>query len=173
MKPTVAALLFVGLCLAPPQVAADEAKATDVESIDAILGALYDVISGPSGKQVDWERLRSLFIAEGHIIGDPTGGTSPVVWSIEAYIETFDPILTSADFWEWEIARRTDHFRGVAHVFSTYEGRRTKDSPEPDVRGVNSIQLIDDGSRWWIVSIVFQGATDEQPLPKKYLPSGE
>ncbi len=38
------------------------AKPSDVESVDAILKALYDVISGPAGQKRDWDRFRSLFL---------------------------------------------------------------------------------------------------------------
>src|SRR5688572_18845337 len=36
------------------------ANPADVASIDAIVAALYDVISGPAGKKRDWDRMRSL-----------------------------------------------------------------------------------------------------------------
>jgi hypothetical protein len=172
MKTRFPVALLLALCLGLPFGASAEPQAepADVESLDAILTALYEVISGPADKQIDWDRFRSLFIAEGIVVGDPTGGTSPVVWPIESYIETFDPILTKTDFWEKESARRTESFRGIAHVISTFEGRHTNSSAQPDVMGINSIQLTYDDDRWRIVSIVFQGATSEHPLPKRYLP---
>jgi len=34
---------------------------TDVATIDAIIHAAYDVISGPAGQARDWNRERSLF----------------------------------------------------------------------------------------------------------------
>ncbi|MCL7961140.1 MAG: hypothetical protein M8861_13185, partial [marine benthic group bacterium] len=41
----------------PPMVAAE-----DVESANAIIAAVYDVISGPAGAERDWDRMRSLFL---------------------------------------------------------------------------------------------------------------
>jgi len=35
---------------------------------------------------------------------------------------------------------------------------------------VNSIQLMNDGERWWVVSIYWLGETERMPLPKNYLP---
>jgi len=37
------------------------------------------------------------------------------------------------------------------------------------MRGINSIQLFYDGSRWWIVSIYWQQESPEYPIPEKYL----
>lgn len=174
MKNGLATAAFIAFAVVvAPQTALCESnpplpKPDDLRSIDGIIAALYDVVSGPAGEQIDWDRMRSLFIPEGHIIGDPLGGTSPVVWPIDKYVETFDPLLTNAGFWEKEVARRTEEFRGIAHVFSTYEGRREEHSDLPIVSGVNSIQLMHDGKRWWIVSILFQGATPEHALPAKH-----
>ena len=38
-----------------------EANPADVASIDAIMKAVYDVISGDAGQKRDWDRFRSLF----------------------------------------------------------------------------------------------------------------
>ena len=36
-------------------------RASDTTSPDAIIAALYDVISGPAGQARDWDRFRGLF----------------------------------------------------------------------------------------------------------------
>jgi hypothetical protein len=43
---------------------------------------------------------------------------------------------------------------------------------EPFARGINSFQLMNDGSRWWVVSIYWQGEGASNPIPTKYLPGG-
>jgi hypothetical protein len=48
--------------------AAPAANPSDVGSIDAILHAAYDTISGPAGQQRDWKRFRSLFVAGARLI---------------------------------------------------------------------------------------------------------
>ena len=40
------------------------ARPADVASIDAIMRAVYEVISGPAGQKRDWNRMRSLFTAK-------------------------------------------------------------------------------------------------------------
>jgi hypothetical protein len=146
------------------------ARAEDVASIDAIIAALYDVISGPAGQARDWNRMRSLFIPGARLM--PTGvrpDGSTVVRILEAndYIATSGPMLERVGFSEREIARRVEQFGHIAHVFSTYEGRM---ETEPTViRGINSIQLLNDGTRWWVVSIYWEAESPSNPLPEQYL----
>jgi hypothetical protein len=150
------------------------ARVGDVESIDAILAAVYDVISGPAGKKRDWARMRSLFIPEGRMMATGKGKDGKIgkrVMDVEGYISTSGPFLEEKGFFEREVARRTEQFGNVAHVWSTYEARMKADDEKPFMRGVNSIQLWNDGARWWVVSIYWQAETPEMPLPEKYLTS--
>lgn len=150
------------------------ANPADVESIDAIIAAAYDVISGPAERKRDWDRERSLFIPGARLI--PTAKVAgrndvdlePLVLDVEGYIERVEPLLTTG-FYEKEIARKTEQFGNIAQVFSTYESRHGLDDPEPFMRGINSIQLFYDGTRWWIVSIYWQHESREHPIPTKYL----
>jgi hypothetical protein len=41
-----------------------------------------------------------------------------------------------------------------AHVLSFYESLRSPSGP-PFERSVNSIQLLNDGLRWWIVNVMW------------------
>jgi hypothetical protein len=72
-------------------------------------------------------------------------------------------------FFEKEAARKTEQFGQIAHVFSTYESRHTPDDQKPFQRGINSFQLMNDGTRWWIVTIFWEGEDEKNPLPQKYL----
>lgn len=145
------------------------AEPEDVESIDAIVAALYDVISGPPGEARDWNRMRSLFIPGGRLM--PVGPRGPGVGmrllEVNDYIALSGATLERVGFTERELARRTERFGHIAHVFSTYEGRaQTEDMV---VRGINSIQLVNDGTRWWVVSVFWEAETDENPLPAEYV----
>jgi hypothetical protein len=68
-----------------------------------------------------------------------------------------------------EVARRTERYGNMAQVFSTYESRHDAADPKPFERGINSFQLMNDGHRWWIVTIFWQGETSAGPIPKEYL----
>ena len=148
------------------------ANPADVGSMDAILAAVYDVISGPAGKKRDWDRMRSLFIPGARLVPTgprPTGGYGARALTVEDYVTRAGPLVEKEGFFETERARRTESFGQIAHVFSTYESRHSADDAKPFQRGVNSIQLMNDGKRWWIVSIFWQGEDEKNPLPEKYL----
>jgi hypothetical protein len=155
-----------------------EANPADVATIDSIIAAAYDAISGPAGKKREWDRERSLYISGARLI--PTAmdaGTErvdprPHILDIEGFIARVEPFFDRSGFYEKEIARRTERFGQIAHVWSTYESRHNEDDPEPFMRGINSIQLFNDGTRWWIVSIYWQQENVSAPIPEKYLPGG-
>lgn len=168
------------LAFAPPAAArafvtpssAQVAAPADVASPEAIVAALYDVISGDAGVARDWHRFRSLFHPSGRLIpiGGPAAGPATLTpLTPDGYIERAEPFLMRG-FHESETARRFERFGHMAHVFSTYDSRRAASDPQPFARGINSIQLFHDGSRWWIVSVYWQGETPVTPLPAEYLP---
>jgi hypothetical protein len=149
------------------------ANPADVASVDSILAALYGVISGPAGKKRDWDRMRSLFIPGARLIPTgqrPSGEYGSRVLSVDDYIQRAGPLFEKESFYEKEASRQTDEFGKIAHVFSTYESRHSPDDAKPFQRGINSIQLMNDGKRWWIVTIFWQGEDEKNPLPSKYLP---
>jgi hypothetical protein len=163
----------------PKPAAPVEAKPEDVRSIDSIVAALYDTISGPPGRR-DWDRLRSLFHPGARLIVcfvSPTDKenhmTSSRVLTVDDFIRTVEPNVKERGFFEHEIARRVERFGAVAHVFSTYESRRAESDPKPYVRGINSIQLFFDGKRWWTVTIFWDSERPDQPIPVEYLPKRE
>jgi hypothetical protein len=152
------------------------ARPDDVKSIDAVLAALYDAISGPAGER-DWDRLRSLFYPGARLIpcvratqGDPNPAIAARVSTVEEYIKRAQPIFKANGFFEREIARRIERFGAVAHVFSTYESRHAANDPRPFTRGINSIQLFFDGKRWWAVTVFWDSEQTGQAIPEKYLP---
>ena len=152
-----------------------EANPTDVASIDGIITAAYDSISGSPGKR-DWNRVRSLFISGARLIPttENAGGESlsdeiaPYMLDIDGFIARVRDYVEKNGFYEKEIARRTEEFGHIAHVWSTYESRQNADDPERFMRGINSIQLFYDGARWWIVTIYWQHESSAHPVPEKY-----
>ncbi len=153
------------------QVSAVHAKPEDVESIDAIIHALYDVLSGPAGAR-DWDRMRSLYHPKARLmpvgkrpIDEETGARA---LTVDDYIKGVEPFFAKNDFFESELSSRQERFGSIAHVFSTYESRHAKDEP-PFQRGINSIQLYFDGVRWWVMTVMWDSETPQQPIPHKYL----
>lgn len=157
---------------APADSAPPRANPADVASLDAIVTALYDVISGPAGQARDWNRFRSLFIPGARLIptGHPASGPATTrVLTPDQYAERAGAGLTRNGFYEHEIGRTTDQFGAVTHIFSAYESKRAASDPKPFARGINSIQLFNDGTRWYVVTIFWDGERPDNPIPDKYL----
>lgn len=144
---------------------------SDVQSIDAIIASLYDVISGPAGQARNWDRFRSLFLPEGRLVATgqrPGGEVVKRVLTVEDYINSSGPVLEKNGFFEKEIKRTLQVYGHIAHCFSSYASKRSAADTQPFMRGINSIQLYNDGKRWWILSVFWQPETRELPLPKEY-----
>ncbi len=144
----------------------------DVESVDAIVAAVYDVISGPAGQARDWDRWRSLFLPEARLVAvnvTPEGETRYRVLTPEDYVSLAGNSLEANGFFESEIGRVQEEFGPVVHLFSTYESKRSLDDPEPFARGINSFQLFHDGTRWWVLTIYWTSERPDLPIPEKYL----
>jgi hypothetical protein len=153
---------------APPPAA----NPADVNSLDAILAAIYDSISGAKGKARNWDRFRSLFIPGARLI--PTfkrqnGEFVSRVLTPEEFITSSGKFMEEQGFFERAVANHVETFANIAQVFSVYEGRHDTADAKPFVRGINSIQLMNDGKRWWVVTIFWQAEDAANPLPQKYL----
>ena len=152
-----------------------EANPADVASVDSIMKAVYEVISGDASVKRDWDRFRSLFHPSARLIptgkNPQTGVTGARALTVEEYIQRASPVMEKDGFFEKEIARRGDFYGNIAQVFSTYASYHKSTDKEPFARGINSFQLLNDGKRWWVVTIYWQGETAEAKIPKKYLKS--
>lgn len=151
----------------PERGPAPAAQPADVESIDAIIAAMYDCLSGPKGDARDWDRLRSLFLPDArYIAARPAQGA----WfmQVEDFIAMTRRTFERGGYYESEVSRRTERFSDIAHVWSTYEARYTPES-DPHSRGIYSIQLFHDGARWWIANAYWAFEREDMPIPAKYL----
>lgn len=150
---------------------AQDKYASDATSEDAIIRALYESISGPKGERRDWDRLRYLMTPDAKLIPTrPVTETKrvPCYLTLDDFIKQGDQWLMDNGFFEKEIARSSENFGLITHVWSTYASSWTPEG-EPFARGINSIQLMNDGERWWIVNLYWAAETEGNPLPKKYL----
>ncbi|MHA6723641.1 nuclear transport factor 2 family protein [Sphingomonas sp. RS2018] len=142
-------------------------EASDEAAIDALIGRVYAVISGPAGPR-DWNALKALFVPEARLV--PVGGKGALVLDIQGYIDRAGPMMAKEGFYESEVARRVERYGNIAHVFSTYESRHAP-GEKPFARGINSIQLVFTPNGWRVLHIVWQGETPTLPIPGRYLPA--
>lgn len=169
-----AILLLTVACRAgaqEPVPASRAADPADVETLDGIVAAFYDVVSGPAGRPRDWARDSTLYLpgVRFTVVRREADGTLAArtldhgTWAAAAA-----PALERG-FFEREIHRETRRFGPIADVFSTYEWSRTEDGPTGG-RGINSLQLFHDGSRWWITAALWADEEPGTPIPAEYLP---
>jgi len=182
MKKSAAALIFAMALSAAaqnpqpsPQAAPSPSPAVaappgDVDTIDHIIAAVYDVISGPAGQR-NWDRFHSLYYPGAHMIPtrrDDKGAVTARIFSPDDYAKRSQDFFSKEGFFENSIANRVEQWNNIAHVWSTYESRHAK-GEKPFARGINSFQLFNDGSRWWILTVYWEAEDPAHPLPEKYL----
>ncbi len=162
-----AVLLFVMVNI--PSNAQPRPRAEDVTTLDGIMKAYYEIVSGPAGSIPDRERDLSIHIPDAQVIimrDDGTGNVIPNRMTISGFHDQMGGERKTG-FFEYEIHRETQQYGAMTHVWSTYEWKTEEDGPVGG-RGINSIQLYHDGNRWWIAAEIFD--TRNKPVPPEYLP---
>lgn len=137
---------------------AQDARPEDVSSIDGIIRAYYEVVSGPAGEVPDAERDRTLHHPEAWVAiagTDDQGQPRVNVVTLDEYHGDNQP--RREGFFEWETGREVRRSGNMVHVWSSYASARTEDG-EPFAHGVNSITLFFDGTRWWIMGWMFDSS---------------
>ncbi|NNL82037.1 MAG: hypothetical protein HKP28_01515 [Winogradskyella sp.] len=142
-------------------------------TIDSTLETLYGVISGEKGEERNWDLFKHLFYKDAKLIPTGKNQESSVMaryMTPNDYINSSGKWLVDNGFYEIEINRVTQTFGHITHVFSTYESFRSKNDSTPFMRGINSIQMLNDGDRWWIINIYWMQESDANHIPSAYLP---
>lgn len=146
---------------------------SSVLTLNSTIKSLYNVISGEKGKERNWKQFKFLFKPDAKLIpsGKDKSGTYRVRYmSPDDYIKGSGKWLVENGFFEKEIHREVNSFGNITQVFSTYEAFYSENDEKPFMRGINSIQLLNDGERWWVINIYWTQESEENPIPKKYLP---
>jgi hypothetical protein len=148
---------------------APPAKPEDVKSIDAIMRAVYDVISGPAGVR-DWKRFRSIFLPQARFtqVGkNPDGSSFVISWNVDEFVRDAGQVFSQEGFYENAIVNQAQTYGNMAQIFSSYESRHAP-GENPFERGINSMQLLNDGARWWVISIAWDSERPDNPLPANF-----
>jgi hypothetical protein len=139
----------------------------DVASPETIVKAVYAVISGPAGQTRNWNRLRSLMPANGRfmVIAPAKDGSFQTHFlTLDQYVAIAEPRLLKEGFYEHGVIGHVAAWGHIATVESPYESRHAPGA-KPFARGINRFDLTNDGKRWWIVQIIWEGETATLPLP--------
>lgn len=160
--------------LSNEQVNWPKARPEDVESIDAIMAAFYKIPAGNPGEARNWDRYVSLFTPDARMVparADDRGGAMAMFVPISQYVEMNKKYFEKGGFLDTEINRRVETFGHIAQVWSTYESRHSAEEKDPYIRGINSIHLLKDKDRWWIVNVFWDYETPGTEIPAQYLPA--
>lgn len=150
-----------------------EADPKDVSTIDGIVRAFYETISGGKGVPRQWSRDRTLYTPDVRFVGmDEKDGKIRVgVLNHLQYVAAVNEYFVAEGFTEREINRVVRKFGNLAHVFSVYEF--STENKKETGRGINSIELFWDGQRWWISAVTWDEERPGNPIPKEFLPKGK
>jgi hypothetical protein len=146
------------------------ASLKDVETPDALIAAMYDIVSGPAGTARDWQRMYSLFFPGAVLVRTAKGKSGELeatVLSPTEYVTRAGKFFEAHPFYERETSRKTRSWRNIEQVFSTYESSQDVAFAKPLARGVNSIELFYDGKRWWVMAIMWQEDILEPQPPNR------
>ena len=169
---TISVSVF-GQTTAPPQVDIPTIAADpkDVDSIDSIIKAFYEAISGPAGQPRQWGRDKTLYIPGVKFVSmsEQNGKIAMRVRDHQQFVDSSNAGLVRGGFYETELGRIERRFGNTAHVLSAYEFRTKLKGPVLG-RGVNSIQLVFDGTRWWITHAIWDDERPNNPIPADLLP---
>lgn len=143
----------------------------DVKSVESLIAALYEVISGEKGEARDWERFKNLFTGDAKLIPTFVNKEGHVAYRAitpTEYEASFTKNIPQRGFFEREVSNITESYGNIVHVFSTYETTEEKNG-KVVMRGINSIQLLKSNDRYYVMNIFWSAETPQTPLPEKYL----
>lgn len=163
------AIAFAQQAPTPPAAPAQAATCPPATTLDELTKALDDAVSGPGNK--DRACLRDLMLPEARltpVAKSPDGGFAPRLLTVDDWVNAVAK-RGPAPFYEHQVKVQVDTYGHTAQLWSTYELRETPDG-KPTVTGINSIQAVNDGKRWHVLSILWEPDTTAGPIPRKYLP---
>lgn len=143
----------------------------NVSTLDGIMKAYYDVVTVKKGEKPVYQRDSSLHIPDslcGMVRTKKDGSKVFDYMTLKEFHKRSDEFLTQEGFVEKEIGRKVEQFGNIYHVWSTYESRNTTDGPVIE-RGINSIEMYNDGTRFWLIAWYYDGESKTNPIPKEYL----
>ncbi len=154
------------------QIPHKEARAEDVSSIDGMIKAYYEVVSGPAGQPRDWGRDATLYISGVRFVmisKDKNGKTTARSMSHQEFVDASDATMVKEGFYEHEIHRIMQRAGDAAHVLSTSENALSPNGPAQG-HSIDSLELYWDGTRWWITGANVWEMRSRQSIPSEFLP---
>jgi len=143
----------------------------EARSIEAIIPALYQIVSGKAGSDKNWPLMKTLFADTASVtpvFHTKEGKMTANISSVDEFIALNKTIFKDQNFFETEVGNKTFTFGHMANVLSHYESRDAIGA-EPYAQGVNSFQLLNDGRRWCVISVTWDSHSKDHPLKDNIL----
>jgi hypothetical protein len=183
------AVATLGICLlapitvaraqsTPPPPRRDDAARTDLgdtpdtRAVRQTLDSLYAAFSFDPGKAPNWTALRALMVQGAAFVDPVKPKASPHAIGADEFLANFRKWVQEtprgkAGFKERIVNARIDSFGHIAHAFVTFEGY-TPGRTLAEERGLDSIQLVLDGTRWKVASFTTQYEEPGLAMPKRF-----
>lgn len=148
---------------APPLRA--ELSAGEAATPEALTASLYAFISGPAGQKRDLAKIRALFHPTARVVvagNHPEKGAFLRVIELEPFLAFAVPQWETGFFEQAAAAPTVQRWQGLAQVWTPYAIRRSAGGAV-EYTGVNALQCVWDGKRWWITHLAFQSAASAKP----------
>lgn len=142
-----------------------ELTAGEAATPEALTASLYAFISGPAGQKRDLSKIRALFHPTARIVvagNHPEKGAFLRVIELEPFLAFAVPQWETGFFEQAHGAPAVQRWQGLAQVWTPYAIRRTADGPV-EYTGINALQCVWDGKRWWIAHLAFESAATAKP----------
>lgn len=159
--------LYLFVTLLSSGIHAQDHQALDpeiVKTIEGTVGETYKIITGERGSTRNWEAFRQLFTPDAQmsvLVHDTAGRGQVRTFTLEAFVRNGMKYYESDGFIERPIKTIIHEYNGIANVFQSYYAKEA----EREEEGVNSLQLIFDGERWWITSVLWTSNANGVELP--------
>ena len=177
MRSTISLCLAAAVVLATPALHGQNADPKPQSTVNCpaatdlagLIKALDDAISGPGDK--DRTCLRELLLPDARltpVVHSPDGTFGVRILTVDDWINAVAR-RGSTPFYEHQIKTITESYGHFAHLWSTYEIRDTPDG-KATVTGINSVQAVNDGTRWRVLSVLWEPDSTAGQIPEKYKP---
>lgn len=129
------------------------------KEIKGLIDTFYEIISGKAEEKRDWDRFRSLFFSRAQLIHNKISDErkcQTIPCDVESYISRLSEVLAKKDFYEYGYDYEIEICGNIAQAKSKYEAKAAQNHTTPIKSGTNLVQLINDGSKWKIMNMLWE-----------------
>jgi hypothetical protein len=133
----------------------------DKDAIDALTKSFFGVFSNRGGRVPPLDALYGLCLPEAIVL--KACDEAPTVYSLREFIEPRARLLGGGqleDFFEEELAERTDIFGNVAQRFCSYRKSGLLSGQRFEARGIKCLQFVKSAGRWFISAVAWDDERD-------------